>query len=416
MYTLIGIIIVAIVILLFGSIYSVFKQKIKFYVSGFDSGFSILDLNLLWTVAQICDLENPSSLFWSLPSLTKCMEQITSMKNSQNSTDEEKQKNQILLSKLFAYRTKIQNEADSKKGLSTTLSLENNQKLRIILPGKGVFTSKILNNGKQMIISLPKRKDMIEIPAEEWVDKIINIYLWRKADARYVFDTVVSGAGIYIGQPALFIKHSNNLVRTQKRKAVRAKCEIYGQLYIIKKEPVDYSSIETQNGYRCLLEDISESGALIRIGGKGISNVQIKLQFNIQNMLILMFGTIKNAVYNEEKNESELHFECTHIDQAMKNEVLSFVYNMLPEQEKEVIEALKLTEEDVQSDQSNSETETSESSASEENKSIGANSLSTDNSSASIKDSNKNVNEEFEPPVVYPETSTKSIPEDLDDL
>ena len=70
-------------------------------------------------------------------------------------------------------------------------------------------------------------------------------------------------------------------------------------LYIIKKDKVDVTAIETHNGFRCLIEDISEAGALIRIGGKGVQNVKIKLQFNIQNKLILMVGVVRTVEYNE---------------------------------------------------------------------------------------------------------------------
>lgn len=348
MYTLIGILIITIILFSIGAVYSVFRSKIKFYISGLDEGFNLLDISTLWEAAKICGLEDPNSLFYSMMSLTKCMERLTSEAASSNNQN----KHQDLLSKLFDFRTKIQNETDQKKGIQTTLSLEKDQKLRIILPGKGVFTSRILNNGKQLIISVPKRKDIIEVPAADWIQKIISIYLWRKGDARYVFDTTVLQAGLFLGESALFIKHTNELVRTQKRKAVRADCKIYGHLYIIKEEIKDYNAVETQNGYKCLIEDISEAGALVRIGGKGVSNVQIKLQFNIQNMLIVMFGTIKNTSYNEEKNESLLHFECKHIDPVMRNEVLAFVYNMLPEKDKEVLEALSLTEQDFTADDS----------------------------------------------------------------
>ena len=117
-------------------------------------------------------------------------------------------------------------------------------------------------------------------------------------------------------------------------------------LYIIKKDTVDVNAIETQNGYRCLIEDISESGALIRIGGKGAQNVKIKLQYNIQNKLILMVGVVRTVEYNQEQNQSLLHFECTHIETSMRNEVLKFVYNMMPQSEKEVLEALEQTETD----------------------------------------------------------------------
>lgn len=348
MYSFIGVIIVIVFFLTLGAIYSVFKPKITFYISGLDVGFSFADIQTLWKAAALSGIEEPNTLFYSMNSLTRCMERISN--SIMVASKDERPRYQALLAKLFDYRTKIQNESDSKKGLQTTLSLDKGQKLRIILPGRGVFTSEILNNGNQIVVTIPKKNDIIEVPAHEWINKNLSVYLWRKGDARYVFDTNVTQSGVFLGQPALFLNHSNNLVRTQKRKAVRAKCSIYGQLYIVKEKISDYHAVETHDGYKCLIEDISEAGALIRIGGKGLSHVQIKLQFNIQNMLIVMFGTIKHSEFNEEKNESLLHFECTHIESAMKNEVLGFVYNMLPEPEKEVMQALDLTEEDIAAD------------------------------------------------------------------
>ena len=343
-YILVGIIIAISILLALAGLYSVFKQRIEFFITGLDQKFSLSDLNLLWSVAQMCDLDYPKALFWSMPSLTKCMTHITSQA-AINGTENDP-KTQALITKLFNYRTKLQNQTDDKKGVESTMYLEKDQKLRIILPGKGVFSSKILNNGKEMIISVPRQKDMIPLTAEEWVGKFVSVYLWRKGDARYVFDSTVTGHGLFVGESSISLKHSSNLIRTQKRKAVRAKCEIKANLYIIKSENIDYNAVETQNGYKCLIEDISEAGALIRIGGKGVSNVQIKLQFNIQNMLIIMFGVVRTVEYNEASNQSLLHFECIHLDQTMKNEVLSFVYNMLPDREKEVYEALKLTDTD----------------------------------------------------------------------
>lgn len=347
-----------------GAVYTAFKQRINFFITGLDSGFSISEISLLWQAAELCSLEQPTSLYYSLPSLTKCMTQISNMTNTDNS-----QKNQLIMTKLFDYRTKIQNEADDKKGMTTTHSLEKGQTLRIILPGKGVFTSEIVGNGNFLVINVPRQKNLIPFPGEEWVGRVISVYLWRKGDARYVFDTTVTQNGLYLGKSSLFLKHSSNLVRTQKRKAVRVKCQIYGMLYIIKKDKVDVTAIETQNGFRCLIEDISEAGALIRIGGKGVQNVKIKLQFNIQNKLILMVGVVRTVEYNEAENQSLLHFECTHIDTTMKNEILKFVYNMLPESEKEVLEALEQTETDEATAQNN-DTEKSEaaSNVSENNK------------------------------------------------
>ena len=93
-----------------------------------------------------------------------------------------------------------------------------------------------------------------------------------------------------------------------------------------------------------------------------------------------MFGSIKYSQFDEEKNESLLHFECTHIESAMRNAVLGFVYNMLPEPEKEVLEALSLTEEDLASDITapkdvNNPEEQAENTVAEENSSAALTSL-----------------------------------------
>ena len=353
MYILVGIIILALIVIAVSGLYSVFKTKINFYITGLDSKFSIPSLNLLWKVAVMCKLENPTSLFFSLPSLQRCMSELTSRASADGNSGDPKM--QQLISKLFEYRTKLQHESDEKKGMDSTRSLERGQKLRIILPGKGVFVSEVLNSASQLIISVPRQKDLIPITAEQWVGKVINVYLWRKGDARYVFDTTVEGHGLFIGESSLSLKHSSNLVRTQKRKSVRAKCKINAQLFIIKGEVIDYNAVETHDGYKCLLEDISESGALIRIGGKGAANVQIKLQYTIQNLLVIMFGVVRTVEYNQETNQSLLHFECIHIEQNMKNEVLKYVYDMLPQEEKEVYDALSLTDADKQADESNTE-------------------------------------------------------------
>lgn len=344
MYTVVAIIVISFFLLILAFVYSVYKTKIKFFITGIDAGFSMSDALLLWNVSQICELDEPTTLFFSLPALTKCMSQITNQASADNQIDSPKY--QTLLSKLFAYRTKIQNESDNKKGLTSTETLESGQRLRIILPGKGVFASKIINNGKMLIITIPKKNDIITISAEEWVGKVINVYFWRKGDAQYVFDTIVVQTGIYLGKSTLYVKHSYNLTRTQKRRSVRAKCEIYADLFFIKKSDNNEQIIESKNGFRCLLQDISESGALIKIGGKGRENIKIKLQFSIQNKLIIMTGIVRKVEYNIEKNQSLLHFECTQIEQSMKNEVLAFVYNMLPENEKEVLEAIRQTEDD----------------------------------------------------------------------
>lgn len=323
------------------------QKKIKFFVTGVEEKFSISEILLLWKVAKICHLEEPLSLYWSIPSLSRCISEIKS--NAERNSVGSSEETQKMLSKLYSYRTKIENESDKKKGLESTHYLDNKLRLRVLLPGKGIFSSNIINNARELTISIPQQNGQVIVEPKDWSGKQVSVYVWRTGDARYVFDTVVLNDGIFLGKPVLYLKHTDKLLRTQKRQSIRAKCNIYANLFIIKEQVIDYNAVETRSGYRCLIEDISESGAMVRIGGQGAQNIQLKLQFNLNNKLIIMFGIVRQVEYNKVINQSRLHIEALHIDEHMKNEILSFVYNILPDGEKEKFDALALLDEEMSS-------------------------------------------------------------------
>lgn len=321
-----------------------FKDNIKFFSTGLDSGFKLTEIYLLWKLAKIADLEDPLTLYWSLPALEKGI--AATISNAKNNGLEHSKKTQDFLAKLYAYRTKLELNPKNKKGLTSTKFIDVGQKIRVILKGRGVFSAEVLNNSKDLIISLPLQNNQITIAGVDWVGMMMSVYLWRKDDAAYVFDTYVRENSMFNGKSVLCLSHTDNLLRTQKRRSVRCECHIYAQMYIIKSETADLKSMETQPGLKCLLEDISEDGALIRIGGKGVSNLHIKLQFTIGESFIVMSGFVRGVEYDEEKNQSKLHFECTYIDTPMKNAILSYVYNVIPDEEKEIIQAMELAEKD----------------------------------------------------------------------
>lgn len=347
MVVVITLLILTVLILGLSKIYLIYKTKINFFIEGMNRGFSLSETSMLWTCAEECELENPVALFVSMPSLTSCISLI-----KQKAEETAKPSLQNLLTKLYDFRTKIETEADKKRGLESTRSLAAGQKLRIVFPGKGVFASEIVNNGREIVISIPTKQGQITIASHEWVGKTISVYLWRTGDAQYVFDTSVIHDGLFLGKSSLFLQHTSNLLRSQKRNAVRAKCHVSADLYILKEKPSDYSVVETKAGYKCILGDISEKGALVRIGGRGVPNIFIKLQFQIQGKLVVMFGVVRTVEYSGEKNQSRLHFECIHIDDVMRNHVLSYVYNILPQKDKELFEAMAYVDEEEQNDTS----------------------------------------------------------------
>ena len=324
----------------------VFQIPIQFFMMGQDKGFKFSEIVLLWKVSREAEIEEPLALYVSVPTLNMAISKIV-MEAKKNGT-ESLAETQNFIAKLYEYRTKIDLEHDNKKGLESTKYLEKGQRLRIIRKGKGkgIFVSEILSVGHEIIIRLPLQKNIRTVEGTEWVSEAVSVYLWRKGDAAYVFDTRVTNAGVFQGQNAIYLAHTNQLERAQKRKSVRATCEIYAQLYFIYTDEPDFESVEVESGFKCLLEDISEDGAMIRIGGKGKQNIKIKLQFEIDGKLVIMAGIVRAVEYNESANQSRLHFECLHIEKEMKNAILNFIYKDMSEEKKNELEALAEVEQD----------------------------------------------------------------------
>ena len=234
-----------VLIALFRLVYH-FKDNIKFFSTGMDSGFKISEIFLLWKLSNLTGLEDPCSLYWSLPSLEKGI--AATIANAKDEGLEHSKKTQDFLAKLYSYRTKLELNPKNKKGLSSTKYIDVGQKIRVILKGRGVFSSEVLNNSKDLIISLPLQDNKITIAGVDWVGLMMSVYLWRKDDAAYVFDTYVRENSMFNGKSVLCLSHTDNLLRTQKRRSVRCECHIYAQMYIIKSETADLRSMETQPG------------------------------------------------------------------------------------------------------------------------------------------------------------------------
>lgn len=338
-------IITILVFILLAKLFMLWSDRIKFFTTGDDNGFKFSECRILWNLARMTELEDPAALFVSVPTLNRAI--TTLLTEARRKGIDNTPKIQNFLTKLYKFRTKINLDHQNRKGLDSTKYLDRGQRLRIIFPGhKGVFTSEILNNSYELIVRLPVQNGIATISGDKWINHPVSVYLWRKGDASYVFDTTVKNAGVFNGQTALFLEQTNTLLRAQKRKSVRCECNLTASMYFLKQPVTDYNLVEIEPGYKVVLEDISEDGAMIRVGGKGVRNAQIKLQFKINDILILMYGVVRAVEYNEEIKQSRLHFECLHLDTGMRNAILSFVYNVLPQEKKDLFDALTATEDD----------------------------------------------------------------------
>ena len=344
--TLPSLIILLSLIIVISVICLIFKKRLNFFITGLDSGFKHSEISLLWRLSKKVKMDDPSALFWSVSALDRNISYLLA-ESKKNGTEYSKQ-TQEFLEKLYAYRTKICLDPLNHKGLQDTRKLLPGQKVVVLMKAKnGVHLAKIVKVGKNIEITLPVYKKTGEplFQGSTWVKQAVSVYFMRKDDAAYVFDTVVLGTGFSGDGTTLALAHSNKMVRTQKRKSVRASCKIPGQLYIARNGPEELRGVSIHPGLKCLIEDISEDGAQVRIGGHGVKNLLVKIQFSIGDSLIVMGGTVRGVEYNAEKNQSLLHIESLNMDRNMKNAILGFVYNVLPQKEKDEAEAVSIVEE-----------------------------------------------------------------------
>jgi c-di-GMP-binding flagellar brake protein YcgR len=304
---------------------------IQFYAKGRESGFNFSEVNLLRKVAVENRLENPTSLFWSIRQLDRSIRgTIVRLRGLGTLDNDDSAK---FLSKLFDFRRRVElNLPKYKIGLKSSRKIVNHQRIRITLPGVGVYESSVVENLRRyMAVSYPEGP--VLPPGFSWKGQKINIYFWRADDAGYVFESKVLEDFSEQEYPLLHIGHSDNLIRSQKRQSIRVEVNKPAALYALKSIAMANENEETGRGLKCRLVDISSDGAAVLIGGRAKVGLAVKLQFPIGTSLVRMCGTVRGVSFNPKKNQSTLHIQAVPLSPRQRNVVLSFVYNLFNERE-----------------------------------------------------------------------------------
>ncbi len=323
------------------------RQLIEFYSIGFDSGFSFSQMKLVWKLGKMAEVEDPTVLFWSVPAINRAIALVVQMANNVGSINDPHTAE--LLNRFYAYRSKIELDPPLKTGLKNTAFIRPGQRFRIVLPSNGIFYSMVLANDSIITITYPEPVKP-QYRCYDWSKKKITVYFWRKNDAGYIFDTFVHGVGHYHGRPVLFLEQTSNLQRSQKRRSIRCPCSIMADLYLLSNPHTsNVKTIELEPGIKCLIEDLSEDGALIRIGGKGVEGMPVKLQFKLGDKTIVMSGAVRSVEFNQKMNQSRLHFQASGVDELTRQIVSMYVYSVIPEEQKEDFDSISLDEDGEES-------------------------------------------------------------------
>jgi c-di-GMP-binding flagellar brake protein YcgR len=296
----------------------------QFRSQGKAAGFSFREISLLKTVVQQSEKLNPASLFQS-PELTDFC--IRSLVRTTRAGGNNSPARQDFIAKLYEHRKKIEADGPGQR-LTTSREIEEGQNLRVVVNNSAIYHSKVIKNVYDYLLAT-RPVNSKPGPALAWLGQKIAIYFWKEEDAGYVFDCEVLDEVFFKGSAAIKIGHSNSLFRTQKRRSPRAKIHKSTYLYLLN-DSAPSDKLETKPGLRCFVEDLSDTGCAVAIGGKVNPGIRVKLQFDLGGKPFGMSGTVRSTEYNGETRRSLLHIEADPLSQEAKNAIFGEIFSALP--------------------------------------------------------------------------------------
>jgi c-di-GMP-binding flagellar brake protein YcgR len=296
----------------------------QFRSQGRAAGFSFREISLLKMVVQQSEAPDPASLFQS-PELTDfCIRSLTrTMRASGNNSPTR----QEFITKLYEHRKKIEADGPQQR-LTTSREIEAGQNLRVVVDNAAIYRSQVIRNSYDYIIAT-RPVSLKPRPAFSWLGRKIAIYFWKEEDAGYVFDCEVLDEMFVKGSAAIKISHSDSLFRTQKRRSPRLKTHKSTYLYLLN-DGAPSDKLETKPGLRCFVEDLSDTGCSVTIGGKVTPGIRVKLQFELDGKPFIMSGTVRSAEYDKAAGRSLLHIEADPLSQEAKHAIFGEMFSAVP--------------------------------------------------------------------------------------
>ena len=307
----------------------------RFYAKGKESGFLFHEINTLRKAAVEAEMDNPVTIFSSVRVLDRTIRSLI-LRFRARQRMEEPETNRFL-GEIFNFRKRVEfNLPRYRNGIKTSRELMAGQRIRITLLGGSTFHSQVVENlRKYMAVAYPVGKDMP--PGFSWKDQRVNIYFWRAEDAGYYFESKVLDDFLNRKFPILYVAHSDNLIRSQKRSSIRAEADLACQIYHLQNIKMASETLETNPGYKARMVDLSEDGCALLVGGKAKTGLAMKAQFQLGDQTIAMTGTIRGITFDEKKNRSVLHMQAVPPSDKVRNTILTYVYDVFDERKDKAV-------------------------------------------------------------------------------
>lgn len=306
----------------------------EFYSRGRKEGFSFREINFLRKIVIENKLEKPQSIFWSTKQLDKCLRPAIRKINSDEDLDESYKI--YMITKLLELRKKAEfNLPKYKKRIRETTALLPRQKLIVKDKEYGTYISWVIEVArKYLVVSKPSGQSGWE--GLKWKGRRIGVYFWRYDDAGYYFETKVLEDISHEEYPLLYIAHSNDLKRMQKRSSVRVNTRLNARFYPIVQTAIEGATkvFVSKRGHNGKILDLSEGGCCMA-AGKGLKkNARLKIEFFLTGeKKIVALGTIINVSKTGDERVRKYHIMFNKLSPVSRNNILLYVFNIFGERE-----------------------------------------------------------------------------------
>jgi len=239
--------------------FQVFKSFFK------EKGFTDDEISLMYKYIDSSQYPNPFSLASKKPNIESFINKILNYipnlpPETLSNIDKEKEKN-------ICY--KILNKLDFIFSKSTPITSTRNipvgKKIRIFIKEYGYFFSEvILNVEGGLVVKKPQRDDI-----KDWI-KPVTCFFFMENDAGYSFNSQIEEEVSEHHLQGLFIKHTNELIRYQKRKYLRKEAQFYITYSFA------YQKITNEGKSKLIVDTAEYDGTVIDISAGGVSFETLK--------------------------------------------------------------------------------------------------------------------------------------------
>ncbi|HPB48354.1 MAG TPA: PilZ domain-containing protein [Exilispira sp.] len=302
------------------------KDETMFEEAALIRGIPKSTVNVLLETIKFVPIKSPVLLFSSKNNfetyLIKTIIALRSQNNVIGKEELERMKNVIfgLLSNLDSYFK------DSKKNVSSR-DIQTGKKVRIYIKDMGYFFTEVIATlDKGFVIKKPS----IEKEPRSW--KLpVTVYFWRENDAGYSFESFIEDEVNESLIQGLFIRHSDNLLRYQKRQYIRKQCKFYATYSLIE------IILDSEGKKKMKVVPPEYDGTIFDIGGGGFAmEVGTKLPVKRLIKINLFIGrqnvkAVAEIIRYEISPNNKFYMHCrfAKIPVIDQNIIYEFVYSRL---------------------------------------------------------------------------------------